>query len=64
MALIGRPNAGKSTLISRLFRRKPCLICGEQPGITRDAIRLDWSYDGRPIKLVDTAGVKKTRQSL
>ncbi|MCE2951034.1 MAG: ribosome biogenesis GTPase Der [Alphaproteobacteria bacterium] len=58
MALIGRPNAGKSTLINRLFGENR-VICGEQPGITRDAIRLDWAYDGRPIKLVDTAGVRK-----
>jgi GTPase len=58
MALVGRPNAGKSTLINKLLGEQR-LLCGEQPGITRDAIRLDWTYEGRPLKLIDTAGVRK-----
>lgn len=58
MTLIGRPNAGKSTLINRLLGEDRLLV-GSQPGITRDAIRLDWEYGGRPLKLIDTAGVRK-----
>lgn len=58
IAIFGRPNAGKSTLINKLIGKNR-LVVGDKPGITRDAIRIDWSYDGRPLKLVDTAGVRR-----
>ena len=58
IAIFGRPNAGKSTLINKLLGTDR-LIVGDQPGVTRDAIRIDWSYEGRPLKLVDTAGVRR-----
>ncbi len=61
IAIIGRPNAGKSTLINALID-KSRLLTGPEPGITRDAIFIDWKYKSHDIKLVDTAGLRKKRQ--
>ncbi|MEQ9528123.1 MAG: ribosome biogenesis GTPase Der, partial [Parvibaculaceae bacterium] len=58
LAIIGRPNTGKSTLINRLVGDERVLT-GPEPGVTRDAIPVDWTYQGRPIRLVDTAGVRR-----
>jgi GTP-binding protein len=58
LAIIGRPNTGKSTLINRLIGEDR-LLTGPEAGITRDSIPVDWEYQGRPIRLVDTAGVRK-----
>lgn len=63
LAIIGRPNTGKSTLINRLVGEDRVLT-GPEPGVTRDAIPIDWTYrtsDGteREIRLVDTAGVRR-----
>ena len=58
IVVIGRPNAGKSTLINKLVGEDR-LIASDQPGITRDAITLDWQWQGRAIQLVDTAGVRR-----
>jgi len=63
LAIIGRPNTGKSTLINRLVGEDRVLT-GPEPGVTRDAIPVDWTYtapDGatREIRLVDTAGVRR-----
>lgn len=58
LAILGRPNVGKSTLANRLLGEER-LLTGPEPGVTRDAIALDWSYDGRPIRLVDTAGLRR-----
>jgi GTP-binding protein len=58
LAIIGRPNAGKSTLINK-FLNEERLLTGDTPGITRDSIALDWAYAGREIKLYDTAGLRK-----
>jgi GTP-binding protein len=58
LAIIGRPNSGKSTLVNRLLGEERVLT-GPEPGVTRDAIYIDWSHNGRPVKLVDTAGVRK-----
>ena len=54
LAIVGRPNAGKSTLLNRLVG-EPRAITGPEPGITRDAIPLAWSRNGRPVQLVDPA---------
>jgi GTP-binding protein len=58
LAIVGRPNVGKSTLVNRLFGEDR-LLTGPEPGITRDAIALDWQWHGRKIRLVDTAGMRR-----
>jgi GTP-binding protein len=58
IAVVGRPNAGKSTLVNRLIGEDR-LLTGPEAGITRDAIPVDWEWDGRRIRLVDTAGLRK-----
>jgi GTP-binding protein len=58
VAIVGRPNAGKSTLINRLIGMER-LLTGPEPGITRDAIAIDWEWRDRPIRLYDTAGLRK-----
>ncbi|MEM7427038.1 MAG: ribosome biogenesis GTPase Der [Pseudomonadota bacterium] len=58
LAVIGRPNAGKSTLINRLIGDER-LLTGPEAGITRDSISVDWSYNGQPVRLFDTAGMRK-----
>jgi GTPase len=58
IAIIGRPNAGKSTLLNALLQEERVLT-GPEAGITRDAISEDWEYKGRAIKLVDTAGMRR-----
>jgi tRNA modification GTPase len=58
VALCGRPNAGKSSLMNALagFSRS---IVHEQPGTTRDVVTLDTAFDGWPVRLVDTAGLRE-----
>jgi len=58
VAIVGRPNAGKSTLINRIIGEER-LLTGPEAGITRDAISIDWAWRGRPVKLFDTAGLRK-----
>lgn len=58
VAVVGRPNAGKSTLINRLVGTERVLT-GPEAGITRDSIMVPWEYEGRTINLVDTAGIRK-----
>ena len=64
LAIVGRPNAGKSTLINRLLGYDR-LLTGPEAGITRDSIAVDWEWtdpktgDLRPIRLIDTAGMRK-----
>jgi GTP-binding protein len=58
IAIVGRPNAGKSTLVNRLIGEERMLV-GPEAGITRDAIPVDWEWDGRGIRLVDTAGLRR-----
>ena len=58
VTLAGRPNAGKSTLINALVGEER-VIAFDMPGTTRDAIKIDFEYDGRPYELVDTAGLRK-----
>jgi GTP-binding protein len=58
VAIIGRPNAGKSTLINRMIGEER-LLTGPEAGITRDAIAIDWLWRGRAIQLYDTAGLRK-----
>jgi GTP-binding protein len=58
LAVIGRPNAGKSSLINRLIAQDR-LLTGPEPGLTRDSITLRLDYHGRQIELVDTAGLRR-----
>ena len=58
IAIVGRPNAGKSTFVNALIEENRVLT-GPTPGITRDSIDIDWEYKGTAIKLVDTAGLRK-----
>ena len=58
IAIVGRPNMGKSTLINS-FLGKDRLLTGPEAGITRDAIELDFEFKGQPYKLVDTAGMRR-----
>jgi GTPase len=58
LAIVGRPNVGKSTLVNRLIGEDR-LLTGPEPGITRDAIALEWQWQDRPIRLVDTAGLRR-----
>lgn len=58
LAIIGRPNVGKSTLINALLNDER-LVTGPEPGITRDAITINWQYDGREVALIDTAGLRR-----
>lgn len=58
IAVVGRPNAGKSTLINSLVGEDR-LLTGPEAGITRDSISVDWTWRGREIKLFDTAGMRR-----
>jgi GTP-binding protein len=58
LAVVGRPNAGKSTLINRLIDQDR-LLTGPEPGLTRDSITLGLDFRGRRIELVDTAGLRR-----
>lgn len=56
LAIMGRPNVGKSTLLNAILGEDR-VITGPVPGLTRDAVHVEWSYNERTFKLVDTAGI-------
>jgi len=58
IALVGRPNVGKSTLVNRLLGEERVVVF-DQPGTTRDSIRIPFERDGRAYALIDTAGVRR-----
>ena len=58
LAIVGRPNVGKSTLVNALLNDER-MLTGPEAGVTRDAISSEWSYNGRKINLVDTAGLRR-----
>jgi GTP-binding protein len=58
LAIVGRPNAGKSTLVNTMVGQER-LITGPEAGITRDSITLDWEWRGQRVQIVDTAGLRK-----
>jgi GTP-binding protein len=58
IAVVGRPNAGKSTLINQILKDER-LLTGPEAGITRDAISVNFNWEGTPIRIWDTAGIRK-----
>ncbi len=58
LAIVGRPNAGKSTLVNKLLGEDR-MITGPEAGITRDSIAIEWQFEGRPVRLIDTAGLRR-----
>ncbi|MEC9346185.1 MAG: ribosome biogenesis GTPase Der [Pseudomonadota bacterium] len=58
LAVVGRPNAGKSTLINRLIGEDR-LLTGPEAGITRDSIAVDWRWKDQAVRLYDTAGMRR-----
>lgn len=58
IAIVGRPNAGKSTLMNALLEEDR-VITGPEAGLTRDSIAVDWEWGGQKFRLVDTAGLRK-----
>jgi GTP-binding protein len=58
LAIVGRPNVGKSTLVNRVVGEER-MLTGPEAGITRDAIAVDWIWHDHPMRLVDTAGLRR-----
>ena len=58
VAIVGRPNAGKSTLVNA-FLGEERMITGPEPGLTRDAVASDLEWSGRKVRLFDTAGLRR-----
>jgi len=58
LAIVGRPNVGKSTLLNQLIGHERVLT-GPEAGVTRDAIAIEWEYNHHRLRLIDTAGLRK-----
>ena len=58
VAIVGRPNSGKSTLVNALLGEER-MLTGPEPGLTRDAVATDFLWGGRPVRLFDTAGLRR-----
>lgn len=58
VAIVGRPNAGKSTLVNALLGEDR-MITGPEPGLTRDSVSSDFEWKGRTVRLFDTAGLRR-----
>ena len=63
LAIVGRPNVGKSTLVNKLVGEERVLT-GPEAGITRDAIAIEWRYKDRSIRLIDTAGLRRRAKAV
>ena len=60
IAVVGRPNVGKSTLVNRLLGEDRVVVY-DQPGTTRDSIYIEYERNGKPYTLIDTAGVRRRK---
>lgn len=58
LAIVGRPNVGKSTMVNALLGQER-MLTGPEAGITRDSISISWEFEGRAIRLIDTAGMRR-----
>jgi GTPase len=58
LAIVGRPNVGKSTLVNALVGHER-MLTGPEAGLTREAVPIDWVWKEHPVRLVDTAGLRK-----
>ncbi|WP_423160455.1 GTPase, partial [Stenotrophomonas maltophilia] len=58
VAIVGRPNVGKSTFMNAILGEERSMV-GPEAGITRDAVHVDWEFNGRKMRLVDTAGMRR-----
>ena len=63
LAIVGRPNVGKSSLFNRLLEQDRAIVT-DIPGTTRDAISETASIGGFPVKLVDTAGIRESKETI
>ena len=63
VAILGAPNAGKSTLLNALSQRRAAIV-SDRPGTTRDAIEVPVEIDGLPVTLIDTAGLRETEDEI
>jgi GTP-binding protein len=61
LAIIGRPNVGKSTLVNALLGKER-MLTGPEAGLTRDAVHIPWSWGDKKIRLVDTAGLRRAQK--
>ena len=63
VAVVGRPNVGKSTLVNRILGRREAVV-EDRPGVTRDRVAYDTSWGGRDFTVVDTGGWERDAQGL
>ena len=63
IAIVGRPNVGKSTLFNRIMGSRRAIV-GDEPGITRDRLYGDAEWAGRKLRIVDTGGILPEEKDL